>query len=247
MVPPRADSNSGRGSSGPPQFGFSRRTPQGSSNRRRVLDEESAQTHEHAGFGRPCGVRPSLVARLMWPRVFRPASGEGHHARPTVAPRSRLSSTGGLHARDSNRRGPAVAFRRRGGGADDGTGDGERHDRPARHVGDARERVRRARPRHVTPAVDWLCGAGPAARRLQRLLGRAARRARRRSDQARRAGGVLRALSTGQRRGGPDSDRVARVPARSRRPHPALAFERDGRRQPRLAGHVRARPRPRGA
>ena len=124
------------------------------------------------------------------------------------------------------------------GGTDDGAGHGERHDHAARHVGDARARVRHARPRHVTPAVDWLCGAGPAARRLQRLLGRAGRRARRRSDQARRAGGVLRALSAGKRRGGPDSDRVARVPARSRRPHPALALERDGRRQPRLAGHV---------
>jgi len=40
---------------------FSRRTPQGSSNRRRVFDEESAQAYRHAGFGRPCGARRSLV------------------------------------------------------------------------------------------------------------------------------------------------------------------------------------------
>jgi len=54
-------SSSGRGSSDPPQCHVSRRAQQGSSLRRPVLGEESAQTYKQAGFGRPCCTRRSLV------------------------------------------------------------------------------------------------------------------------------------------------------------------------------------------
>ena len=52
---------------GPAASGCSRRAPQGSSNRQRVLAEESAQTYRHAGFGRPCDARRSLVATADLP------------------------------------------------------------------------------------------------------------------------------------------------------------------------------------
>ena len=51
----------GCGSSDPPQCHVSRRAQQGSSLRRPVLGEESAQTYKQAGFGRPCCTRRSLV------------------------------------------------------------------------------------------------------------------------------------------------------------------------------------------